>query len=786
MQDANEFYPKFVRNSSGSFDVYTTELPTEVASDELLINPNENINPLEESYVYVDYADGALLLRIAASEYNVLTLYNTTTGSNLDYQFNYSGNFPTTIDKTQYNFYVPVQGTPTNTNFQPYFVPTLDLGDILLDLSGVLAAYDKETGDLIWGSQDWFNDGSPEFLEMYLPIVTKEGILYFGYSGQYFRVNVLTGEFYTQPYGGAYQNILPKPNGDLISFSATTTNPSFLIHWNGTSLDITQLSGAAENHPRTVGFDHPSRNIQHSLDGTKYVTTSGTAVRIWDTDTDALLHEITIDNWYRGNNIMVSKDTGLMYIDGYTTAQQLYEINPDDGTFTTSSIDADLPDGFWFAMMSPDGKKIFADDGWNGQAIIDLDTKTVTQTPLKAGFEKDYTVYAIDGLSPLRIEQNNWGVTVTDDDTLAIIDFNTDTVHGFDGFADERKGKLPSGEKPVLTATTNGVLCAAYDVIYLISSEQLDYDAAGKNTKFDAGQPLTEGWYLKGLTDTWYPPYYATPKHVNESYPLSGTYQGAPGVYYFGYRYDLSFYSNVTNREVFGWSGGEFNKLFDSVKDNNVDKVSGLANDTFWATNTSNRLAYYFDDTTKAWVALGTAAPQYTNKYNNIFGDGTNIYQFGGYLSTAARAAGVVKWDGAAWTTLPRNPEDATDVRIVFAQHGDYVYSYNRTTLNMYRFSLTGETWELLSPQNTGNTIGAVNLVHEHGVVWNDNIYFMEDLVVYNVSSDSWSTLIPQDFLAYYENTFLYIFDVGGIIYMAGTAYLGKTLSYALPGATTP
>lgn len=431
---ANGFYPKIVIKPNEARIVTTGSV--DLQEDELFfIEPPDD--KFGTDYILMTASHpryGVFVVRYSTTGVS-LTLYDTTTGSKLDYNFTFGGELPILDDEEDgINIYLHNSvGSMFEIEYNPftYYTGVIDTEDAYVVYSYPVAAFDKETGEVLWHLADWYGNGE-EDLDADRVIVNKDKIwtLTDGYLVNLIT-DIRTGEFELLELEDSYDEMIALPDGSVLLLPYYDPGGKVArISWDGNDFQVDTSYGLGSDMSVDWGMDVLC-NVKHAPDGSKIYLSDYEKIVAYDAEDGSLLWVYDYDGNYRGSEtIAINPLNGniLTHIEHPDSFDDmiLQEIDHETGTvareleiFDVITMDT--------AAVSPNGILVFIEDDTPGDIVfVDLEAWDYTLVPGEAGSATtDYMVL------PLVTKDAAYFIGI-DEKTIVVIDFENKSVRYLD------------------------------------------------------------------------------------------------------------------------------------------------------------------------------------------------------------------------------------------------------------------------------------------------------------------------------------------------------------------
>lgn len=813
LSSVNQLYPKmFIRPNNERFLVnFPSDLPEEFVGQ--ILEPITDLMFSSRNYGIKETLRGTFAF------FKKSKPYYTATGSKNNYQFRYDGTINLDLDKEIYHYIVSEM-----VGIQEYYGSVAEIGDLYVVLNDVPRAYNKHTGEYVWGKADWHGIGQEYFLgSVWISHVSNDGktmwchdwYYWSGYDESIFEIDIQTGNFtrHNLSYFGAGVNeSAMKPDGSLLLLQGDGTSRTRSNLWRFTSENgVPTVTRITDEDTITIWEDwyyvsaYSLINFKHSPDGSLYYYYNWYGLFAFDTKTDKFLwtttdvlwngfHEEAIQNPITGNFYIVS------YFDqevGSNSGEAIYEFDGKTGELIRKVLTEGTNEYNYYYMCgaSPDGKHIFYGSDYDDVYVHRTDTLEL-ETKLGEGIGDWYLPLSKDVVGNHLIHKR-WP-----------------SVDGFTIFNMQGQKNYPHvswktldanwGQYFYLTPTKDGIVTISENgSLHMISNDpDLPFRKPGIQRiteEASIGSPLEEGWYKDDdFSKDWSPPLLFNPYWPSQNVMRTWDLGDGPRLYYLSR-------SSVASPEIslYRFENGKFEHY--------LDRVVPIPGTTLSSPNFS---------TNSGWLYSPTGSGNST-AYNLITGEYKTIATF----STLSSSSAGVYVDGTeyflpsstnvsalrynhdtnVWNTVTRRPGSAyTDG---FYQrsfiYGGNIYSYGSNGLsgsltrnNIYRYNLPARTWTLVSTYQEA-FIGSSVVIELIG----DYLYMPGSGLRFHIPSSTWESMAPnlvegKSVTGIKDRGIMYFInrsdpgfeklEVGGEEYWSANSYSAFTYAYALPGAVTP
>ncbi|MFA5626280.1 MAG: hypothetical protein WC965_02230 [Thiohalomonadaceae bacterium] len=372
--ELNNIFPKIgiTRNGYARLDT-----PPEEGVYDYILEPTDAVT----SGFVVSSIYGAYL--IIFREDGSPVLYNTTTGSELDYSFIFGGDFPAISTPRVYTHKSIKNIIAERVNPNTYYTGVVDTGDTYV-LYSPLTVIDKTSGEVLVYKADWFGTGEGT-LDAEDVLVDKDKIWMLNGADVYLITDIRQGTLAATSLSTSdYSNMIALPDGSMVVVPYNSPgSPVFRLWWDGQAIQVDSTYGAGMSVDWGMNV---LCNVKHSLDGTKVFLSDYEKIYAYNVLDGSLAWSYDYDATYKGSetfsvnplngNIITEGNPSIAYPEGTT----VIEIDHETGV-KTHQADLEIVYDMDKFAMSPSGVLFIQDDNTNNMAFIDLETWNITEIP---------------------------------------------------------------------------------------------------------------------------------------------------------------------------------------------------------------------------------------------------------------------------------------------------------------------------------------------------------------------------------------------------------------------
>lgn len=758
---------------------------------------------------------GAYLFEYLASDVppTINLLYNTTSGSTLDYNYQYKKNISLATDANTTHVYqltgydnLITQSNANTISPYTYFTNILDMGSVYLYINS-LFAINKSDGSIAWSELDWDNTGSPYYMSTPRVVADIDKIWVFNYGTTLYLVtDVTTGALTSIDLTtyGTYEDMFALPDGSVLLCPYGTPNGDIArATFNGTNIVIDNTFGSGSGLNLAWGMDIQC-NIGHALDGSAYYVSEYDTIKAYSMTDGSLMWTYTRNNSSVDETFQVHPVTGNIICDENTSSGtssnecDVVEIDKATGTVVHTQHFTEFAD-MNVTAMDVNGNLFLAEDmapqRWG---FLDLSATPWTFTAVPSN--------PVDGGN---IAYQWLGVSST---TNGIMYFaNGGKIPGVVAIDSVNKTVqfiplMQAGKAPP-DNNSYTIVSAEDDTLLFMADSSFPYkmsvtDLGLPNELSPATQPyapanLPDGYYETGNA-TWGP----TLAYIQ---PNSGIYgQAAPSSTTPAYVVNTQDVPAGTYTRV-----AMVSEIYDGVLrfKGNVEIPGGPANLIPMGERADGTIAClvassstpvqtgFLDPVNLTWTAGGNlpdnnARYYYTGGNYGMATNGGDFYMFvatSSTMGTYKNASGTTTW--TAGTVYPQTVSILTPA---YTNSVYYVLGISGTTGYMYSYDPTNDTWTALTapPALPSSFSGGATIIDAGG---GPTIMYPRLGVSYNTSTDAWAALTGWNTTIFNK----YLKSASGaywgssnhasnVIYLYNSASDDKQIAYGYPAAALP
>lgn len=814
--NANFFYPKIVVNDKTK-EVRSVEFgPVTFGTDEtFFLEPPEQGYGTSYDYLVHSNSEGTFVIKY--QQYNN-TLYNTGSGSKLDYKFQYNNDITYPLSNLSDNVHVYqltgydklLAASIANTiDLYTWYTNVLDLGTEYLNLKS-LYAWDKTTGDVLWSKQDWDSTGTPYYIDNARIVVTfndiarKNTIWAFNFGTTLYAVtDPRTGAFLTvdlTPYG-TYNEMFGLPDGSvLLAPYGTPGGDIARVSYDGTQLVVDNTFGSGSGLNLTFGMDVVC-NVAHATDKSAYYVSEYDTITAYSMVDGSVLWTYTRNGSSVDEILWVHPVTGNIICDENTTSTDcdVVELDKSTGAVVHTQHFTEFSDMNSSAMFN-DGNIFLAEDEQpQRMGFLDISTTPWTFSAVNINDTTnnllDWAGYINYQVLPIVSKTNDVAYFVSNNPGGVIaVDYGTKSVVFLPLIA---AGKAPpySGSGHIISAEDNAL-------IYL-SDNYLPYKMSVTDLGLpDELSPATPSYSPSGLTDGYYETGNATWG------PDKAYYAANSGIYGTDSPTASSPAYVVSGHQTYGASYG-FNAFVSEVYDG-VMRMKGAVTIPGGPSQITP-LGTRADGTIACIVAPATAPVQtgFLDPVNLTWTPGGNLpdnnaqYLYSGanygtsdlnndfFLFTAVSNTPATYKNATGtttWTAATPFPQTVGILTTTYYNSVYYVLGISGTTGYMYTYDSTTDTWTALTapPALPSSNIGGSAIIEPAG----PSILYPRLGQQYDINTDTWTSLTGWNTTIFNK----YLRNASGVywgstnhgsavIYVYYSANDDKQITYCYPSA---
>lgn len=802
--NANAFYPKFVINHKTKEARMVESGAVTLGTDETFFfePPDKDFGSIYEYMVYPS-SDGTFLMKYIQPN----MLYNTTSGSTLDYRYHYRK--PLSLSTNPNNFHVyQLTGSDnlitafTNSTIPrynyTYMNKPMDMGSVYLS-ANALYAVDKTSGNILWDQQDWDNNGTPYTMGSARVVVDIDKAWVFNFDTNLHLVtDVTTGSFITADLSGygTYNDMFALPDGSVLLCPSYNAGGDIArASYENGQIVIDNTFGAGSN--LTVDWSTDIQgNVGHALDGSAYYVSNYDYIFAYSMTDGSLLWVYHRNNSSNNETFHVHPVTGNIFCDEnmYSgtsfTDCDIVEIDKTTGTAVHTQHFSTF-DGMGISAMASDGTLFVADTGTvQRRGFLDVSTTPwvftdATASGVTGGLIAYETkaIVAYNDIAYFPASPNHGGGVV-------IVDFPNKLVDYVE--------LVGAGKRGPGTSYT-ALIGAEDDSVLFISGDNLPY----RMSLTDLGLPnevspntvssyspagLTEGYYASGDA-TWGPPLRGRTGDlgVYGSAKLTGASSSSPA------------YSVVMLSDSGQKARAVVAEIYDGTQHyKGAIDMTGVSQYAGPVGTDSNGNIVMIGDLTANPTPMGIIDPvnltytshgslpagMYQQIRNGTFGYATNSGDFvyfatspNGTHATYVNGSGTTTWTAA--TKMP--PASITYVSPVYDSTNDIFYVLGFSSFSpyqyMYSYVASTDTWTALTAPTIITNGSDANRPGTGAFLDSVNSRIIVPSIgqIYDISGDSWSAA-PGWTHSYFLSELRYITD----LYLGNPVVEGSTILYTM------
>lgn len=406
VDQANEHFPKVFIGEDGSHRIVSSGEPLVFNEGETyFLEPAVAGFATDYTKIYARAEHGSIVV-YQDGEVVKVALFNTTTGSRLDYNFMYEGDTPVLKDGISAYVHKSFKQIFEDNDLRPmtYYTGVVDMGDFFLYSNWPVSAIDKKTGEIMWFKDDWYDNGDPNDELGGDPVyIDKDKIWALnrnnGISTLHLVHNVRTGEFVTISFEDKWFNeMIALPDGSVVLLEYDEPDGDVArVAWDGSQF-VVDHDYAPDGLYVYWGMSIMC-NVKFSPDGQRFYITTYEDIRAYSVDDGRRLWIYDNNGEYRSSEtIAVNPITGNLYThyenpENWRNAD-IHEIDGVTGELikvvTVENIDtmdnaAMSHDGILFIQGNNEDNFAFIDvmsDPWDITLVMNEDT--ITQIPYMA------------------------------------------------------------------------------------------------------------------------------------------------------------------------------------------------------------------------------------------------------------------------------------------------------------------------------------------------------------------------------------------------------------------
>ena len=811
LEDLTRFYPKVLIYESGLKVVarFPSDIPDEFfgkvlefTEDPVYLSAGERIKALSKS------SEGTILL------FDKRNTFMAPTGSGIDYHFKFDSVINLDLNEEIYNYIV----TEMVASMQ-YYGSVAEIGNLYVTFNDVPRAYNKHTGEYVWGLADWHGVGQEYYNgEIFISHASRDAKKLWGHDWYYWsdydetllEIDISTGNFIMHDlsqFGAAVNESFMKPDGRLMLLQGDGTSSTRRTLWNFSSHNgVPTLEPVTDEETLDIWewwyyiVMHPILNFNHSPDGSMYYYTNWYGIFAFDTKTDKFLwtttdeipnttHEMAIQNPVNGNFYIIAYTDAEV---GWSSGESVYEIDGKTGQILRKEPAEN--DGYSYYYMCgsfPDGKHFYYGSDWDDLYIVNTETLTL-ETTLGRQIGDYYLPTSKDILGNHLIHRrwpNVDGFTTFNKEGRT--HYSAQSWTGLDCNWEQYSNLTPVRDG-VITISSNGHL-------HLVSNNpNLPYKKAGiqKATEPEIiGDYLDEGWYNSDdLSGDWSPPVMVDPRWPSQNRLRTLDFGDGPRLY------QIDRPSTASPLiSIYRFEEGKFEHF--------LDREVPVPSTTLSSPNFSSNSGYLYSTT---GTGHGTAYNLITEEYKTVPSfSSLSVSTSGVYVdgieyflpSSTNVAALMYNHSTNTWSSVTRRPGSYFSDHLYqrsFVYNGD-IYSFGTNGLslpsrrsNIYRFNLPARTWTLITTYE--NEYTEMDLFIE---LVGDYFYMPGAGVKFHIPSSTWENIHPNEVaglsvrgfkdrgIMYYVHRGQHFSQMPNGYWKANSSSV-FTSAYALPGALIP